>query len=133
MVYLFEKFDWIVNVATTTNSFSQDAKVISLVCLPHMMSHVYWLVMPPMFAVLIPAFGITGDLATTKIAAVYSLFALSTFVFQTPVGFIVDRFGARALLVAGLTLEATAIGLFGVATEYWQLMILGNEAFLKNL
>ena len=103
---------------------SRDAKIISLVCLPHMMSHAYWLVMPPMFAVLKPAFGLTGDLATTKIAAIYSLFALSTFVFQTPVGFIVDRFGARSLLIIGLTIEATAIGLIGVSTEYWHLMVL---------
>lgn len=116
---------------------NQDIKVISLVCFPHMMSHVYWLVIPPMYLALIAAFGISGnefaflgfvDKPFTVIATVTTVFAIATFIFQTPVGFIVDRIGARAVLATGLAIEAVAIGLFGVATAYWQLLILAAAA-----
>jgi MFS family permease len=103
-------------------------KVISLVCFPHMMSHAYWLVIPPMYGILIAAFGITGELPYTKIAVVTTVFAMATFIFQTPVGFFVDRVGARSVLIGGLALEAVAIGLFGVATAYWQLLVLAAIA-----
>tara|TARA_R110000868_G_scaffold266660_1_gene525968 strand:+ start:7370 stop:8605 length:1236 start_codon:yes stop_codon:yes gene_type:complete len=115
-------------VARISTTLNQDVKVISLVCFPHLMSHAYWLVIPPMYGILIAAFGITGELPYTKIAFVTTVFAMSTFVFQTPVGFFVDRVGARSVLIGGLALEAVAIGLFGVATAYWQLIVLAAVA-----
>ena len=115
-------------MARISGTLNQDMKVISLVCFPHMMSHAYWLVIPPMYLILIAAFGLTGEFQYTKIATVTTVFAMSTFIFQTPVGFIVDRIGARSMLIGGLALEAVAIGLFGVATAYWQLLILAAIA-----
>lgn len=116
---------------------NQDMKVISLVCFPHLMSHAYWLAIPPMYVALIAAFGITGnelaflglqDKPFTVIAAVTTVFAAATFIFQTPVGFFVDRVGARSVLIGGLAIEAVAIGMFGFATAYWQLLILAAIA-----
>lgn len=115
-------------MARLSTTLNQDIKVISLVCFPHLMSHAYWLVIPPMYGILIAAFGITGELPYTKIAVVTTVFAMATFIFQTPVGFFVDRVGARSVLIGGLALEAVAIGLFGVATAYWQLLILAGIA-----
>ena len=115
-------------MARISPTLNQDMKVISLVCFPHMMSHAYWLVIPPMYGILIAAFGITGELPYTKIAVVTTVFAMATFIFQTPVGFFVDRVGARWVLIGGLALEAVAIGLFGVATAYWQLLVLAAIA-----
>lgn len=115
-------------MARLSPTLNQDIKVISLVCFPHLMSHAYWLVIPPMYGILIAAFGITGEFPYTKIAVVTTVFAMATFIFQTPVGFIVDRVGARSVLIGGLALEAVAIGLFGVATAYWQLLILAGIA-----
>ena len=115
-------------MARLSPTLNQDIKVISLVCFPHLMSHAYWLVIPPMYGALIVAFGITGEFPFTKIAVVTTVFAMATFIFQTPVGFIVDRVGARAVLIGGLAIEAVAIGLFGVATAYWQLLILAGIA-----
>lgn len=115
-------------MARISPTLNQDMKVISLVCFPHMMSHAYWLVIPPMYGILIAAFGITGELPYTKIAVVTTVFAMATFIFQTPVGFFVDRVGARSVLIGGLALEAVAIGLFGVATAYWQLLVLAAIA-----
>lgn len=115
-------------VARISGTLNQDMKVISLVCFPHMMSHAYWLVIPPMYLILISAFGLSGEFQYTKIATVTTVFAMSTFAFQTPVGFIVDRIGARSMLIGGLAIEAVAIGLFGVATAYWQLLVLAAIA-----
>ena len=115
-------------MARISQGLDQDIKVISLVCFPHMMSHAYWMAIPPMYPVLIAAFNLTGDFAYTKAAFLTSVFAIATFAFQTPVGFVVDRVGARSVLIAGLAMEATAIGMFGVATAYWQLVALAALA-----
>lgn len=88
------------------------------------MSHAYWLAIPPMYPFLVEAFDLVGPQQWTKIALVTTVFAIATFIVQTPVGFIVDRFGARLVLIGGLALEAVGIGLIGVATAYWQLLAL---------
>lgn len=115
-------------MARLSSTLNQDIKVISLVCFPHLMSHAYYAAIPPMFAILITAFGITGEFPFTKIGVVMTVFGIVTFVVQTPVGFIVDRLGARAVLIGGIAIEAVAIGLFGVATAYWQLLVLAAIA-----
>ena len=120
-----DRFGFVTQLSQTLN---QDIKVISLVCFPHMMSHAYWLVIPPMYPILIEAFGLAGPFAYTQVAFLTTVFAASTFILQTPVGFVVDRIGARAVLIGGLSLEAVAIGLFSVATEYWQLVVLASIA-----
>jgi FSR family fosmidomycin resistance protein-like MFS transporter len=106
----------------------QDAKIIGLVCFPHMMSHVYWLVIPPMFPALMAAF----DLTALKAGVIVSVFAAATMVAQTPVGFLVDRVGARWILIGGLAVEGAAIAMFGVATAYWQLLVLAGIAGLGH-
>jgi FSR family fosmidomycin resistance protein-like MFS transporter len=111
-------------VARISNTMNQDIKVISLVCFPHMMSHVYWLVIPPMFPILMSVY----SLNYTQAGAIITAFAAVTTVAQTPVGFLVDRIGARTVLIGGLALEAVAIGLFGVATEYWHMLVLAGIA-----
>lgn len=115
-------------MAQLAQALNRDAKVIGLVCFPHAMSHAYWLAIPPMYPILIEAFGLQGELAYTRVALLATIFASATFVLQTPVGFVVDRIGARAVLVGGLALEAVAIGLFSAATEYWQLVLLAALA-----
>ena len=82
-------------MARLSPTLNQDIKVIGLVCFPHLMSHAYWLVIPPMYVALIAAFGITGNEFAfigmenkpfTVIATVTTVFAMATFIFQTPVG-----------------------------------------------
>jgi MFS family permease len=45
-------------------------------------------------------------------------------VLQTPVGFLVNRFGGSTVLIAGLFTNALAIVLTGFMTDYWQLIAL---------
>ena len=110
------------------NAGRHDAKIISLVCFPHMMSHVYWLVIPPMFPALMAAF----DLTALKAGVIVSVFAAATMIAQTPVGFLVDRVGARWILIGGLAIEGAAIAAFGMADAYWQLLVLAGIAGLGH-
>ncbi len=105
-----------------------DAKIIGLVCFPHMMSHVYWLVIPPMFPALMAAF----DLTALEAGVIVSVFAAATMVAQTPVGFLIDRVGARWILIGGLAIEGAAIAMFGVAGAYWHLLVLAGIAGLGH-
>lgn len=115
-------------MARLAGTLNQDMKVIGLVCFPHMMSHVYWLVIPPMYPVLMSIY----SLNYTQAGAIMTAFATSTMIAQTPVGFFVDRAGARSVLVLGLALEATAIGAFGLTTAYWQMLPLAVLAGLGH-
>ena len=51
---------------------------------------------------------------------------------QAPVGFLVDRFGARGILIGGLALFALGIGLVGVWPSYPMLLLLMAVAGLGN-
>lgn len=102
-------------------TWGRDARVIGLVCLPHMMSHFYYTVLPPMAVALTAAFGISYF----EFGTILTSFALAAGISQTPVGFLVDRIGGRPVLIAGVAMEACAIGAIGLADSYWQLIALG--------
>ncbi len=111
-------------MARIAASMNRDSKVIGLICFPHMMSHFYYMVLPPMFSVLKSTFEINN----LELGAVLTSFALAAGIGQTPVGFLVDKLGGRRVLVAGLVVEASAIGSIGLADFYWQLLALGAVA-----
>ncbi len=91
-----------------------DRRVIGLLCSGHFLSHFYFLALPPMFPLLKAEFGVSYVELGLAITA-YNL--LGGFA-QAPVGFLVDRFGPRAMLLAGLGLNALAILLIGFAGSY---------------
>src|SRR5262249_22975650 len=43
-------------------------------------------------------------------------------VFQTPTGFLIDRVGARFILIGGLTLGAAAVMVMGLVPSFWLLV-----------
>ncbi len=108
-------------MARLTAALDRDARIIGLVCFPHMMSHFYYTTLPPMFGALMVAFA----LDEFEVAVVVSAFALAAGISQTPVGFLVDRAGGRLVLIGGLVVEAGAIGAIGLTDAYWQLIVLG--------
>ena len=60
-------------------------------------------------------------------------------VLQTPVGFLVDRYGARPFLIGGTLVMSLSIALMGFATAFWQIVALalisgvGNSVFHPGL
>ena len=81
-----------------------------------------------MFPVLMDVF----SLNYTEAGAIITAFAIATTIAQTPVGFLVDNMGARAMLIGGLALEGVAIGLFGLSTAYWHMLSLAVFAGLGH-
>ncbi|HET6519389.1 MAG TPA: MFS transporter, partial [Geminicoccaceae bacterium] len=94
----------------------------------HFFSHFYYLVLPPLFPLLRGEYGVSY----TALGAALAAFNVTTALTQAPVGFLVDRYGARGILIGGLALFSLAIGLVGVFPSYWALIALMVLAGLGN-
>jgi MFS transporter, FSR family, fosmidomycin resistance protein len=112
-------------------SLRHDMRVISLIGGAHFFSHFYQLVLPPLFPLLRAEF----DVSYTALGLLTGIFFITGAITQPAMGFLVDRYGARPILLAGLALIAAAVALLGLAPGYWALvpiMILsglGNAVF----
>ena len=115
----------------TADSTGRDVKIIGLVSAAHGCSHFYQLVLPPLFPFITQSLGIGFEEAGLLVAFFYATSGLA----QTPSGFLVDRFGARSVLLGGLTLSATAVALMSLMPSFWLavplvvLAGLGNSVF----
>ncbi len=94
----------------------------------HFLSHFYVLCLPPMFVVWQQAFGISF----AELGMSVALMSATTALLQTPVGFLVDRHGARYFLVGGTLLMTLTIGLMGAATSFWQILVLSLLSGIGN-
>ena len=106
----------------------EDIRVIGLIGSAHAVSHFFQLVLPPLFPLLKEAFGVSY----AELGLLATFFYAASGLSQTPAGFAVDRFGARAVLVAGIFLFATAILLIGLAPSYWLMVPLVAAAGIGN-
>lgn len=104
------------------------ARAVAVVSTAHFTSHFYLLLLPPLFPLLRDAYGV----GYTELGFAVSVFSIVTACTQAPVGFAVDRFGARRLLAAGLLLEGAAFVLIGLAPFYAALVALMAVAGLAN-
>jgi MFS family permease len=106
----------------------QDASIIALVGLAHASSHFAHLLLPLMFPVFMKDFGLSysevGLLMTT-------FFVISGFG-QAGAGFVVDRLGARPLLLAALAIFAVASVAASMVTGYTGLVLVAALAGLGN-
>ena len=106
----------------------RDIRVIGLVSGGHFFSHFYFLILPPLFPLLKVEFGVSyASLGLFLTAA-----SLATGICQTPVGFLVDRFGARWILLSGLLLHSVAITAIGFTSSYWAVLVLFMAAGVAN-
>jgi FSR family fosmidomycin resistance protein-like MFS transporter len=107
------------------------ARVMGLIGAGHGLSHFYTLVLPPLFPLLKGHFGVSY----AALGLVISLLNLATAIAQVPAGVLVDRYGAKRLLILGMA--ASSLGVIGaaLADNYWLLIAamlvtgLGNAVF----
>lgn len=93
----------------------KDAKIIGLVGVAHLTSHLSQIAPAPLFLVLRQEF----DVSYAALGAMVSVFYGTSGVFQAWAGTLVDRFGARRLLLAGLACLAVGIALMASAPSFW--------------
>jgi MFS transporter, FSR family, fosmidomycin resistance protein len=98
----------------------QNFRVNAVIGTGHFLSHFYQLCLPPMFLAWQAAF----DVSFAELGLSLALMSGATGLLQTPVGFLVDRYGARPFLVAGTLLMALSISALGFTTSYWQVLLL---------
>jgi len=107
---------------------ARDARVNLLIGTGHFLSHYYQLCLPPLFLAWQHQFGVS--FAELGLAVV--LMTGTAAVLQTPVGFVVDRYGARPFLIGGTLLMALSIAAMGLATSFWQILVLSLISGIGN-
>ena len=107
---------------------AREIKVIGLVSFGHMMSHFFFFVMPPLYLSLQQEFGVSYALLALPMSA----YALAAGITQTPVGFLIDRIGARKLLILGSGLQGLSVAAIGFTDTFWQLMVLYTITGIAN-
>jgi MFS transporter, FSR family, fosmidomycin resistance protein len=104
--------------ATPTVARTNDARIIPLVCAAHFVSHFYILVLPPLFPFILAYY----EVGYTRLGLALTAFNITTALCQTPAGFLVDRIGARSVLVSGLVLGAACLAIVGLFPSFWLLV-----------
>src|SRR5688572_3227701 len=108
-----------------------DATVIGLISFGHGMSHFFQLLLAPLFPFIKDELGVSYAALGFLVAVFYAISG----VVQPLAGFVVDRYGARSVLLAGVALFIAGILVQATATSYAMLAVgaalggLGNSVF----
>lgn len=97
--------------------FRQDADLIGLVGIAHMISHFSQLLLAPLF----PWLKVEFNASYAELGFLMTLFFVVSCGVQAAAGFVVDRFGPRPVLLVGLSLLGLAAFGFSVSTSYLML------------
>ena len=109
-------------------SARRDYQICALIGTGHFLSHFYMLCLPPLFLAWRAEFGASYAMLGLAVA----LMSGTTALLQTPVGFLVDRHGARPFLVGGTLLMALSISAMGLAPGFWAVLLLALLSGIGN-
>jgi MFS family permease len=105
-----------------------ESRFIASICVAHMVSHYYMLLLAPLFAFVRADFNVSY----TELALALTVFNVVGGVLQTPIGFLVDRIGARVVLIAGLAISSVAYAVAGIVDSYWVFIAMYGLAGIGN-
>ena len=120
-----------VDDTRVSDSRVSDSRVIATVSAAHFVSHYYTLILAPLFAFVRADYGVSY----TELGIALAAYNLVSGALQTPAGFLVDRIGARSVLVAGMAIGAAAfavvgmVDLFAVLVAMFALAGVGNTVY----
>ena len=114
--------------AAPTTTLRQDAAVIGLVGLAHCISHFSQLLLAPLFPWLKDAFNV----GYAELGFLLTIFFVVSCIVQALSGFVVDRYGPRPILFAGLALLGVAAFGYAASTSYWMLALSSAVAGVGN-
>lgn len=109
-------------------NFKSDAEIIGLVGLAHGTSHFFHLMLPPLFPWLMQEF----SLSFTQAGFLMTVFFVISGIGQALAGFVVDRVGARPVLLFGVGTLATSGLVLGLANSYPALVLAAAVAGVGN-
>ena len=114
--------------ADPTPGTGRDARIIALIGTGHFLSHFYVLCLPPLFLLWRDEFGASY----AELGLAVALMSGTTALLQTPVGFWVDKHGARPFLVGGTLLMALSISAMAAAPGIWAIWALAILSGIGN-
>jgi MFS transporter, FSR family, fosmidomycin resistance protein len=103
-------------------------RIVGAVSAAHFVSHYYILLLAPLLPFVRADYGVSY----TEIGFAFAAFNTVSAVLQTPAGFLVDRLGARILLVAALLIGAAAFAVAGLVNSFWMLVAMFALAGVGN-
>mgnify|MGYP001137119896 CR=1 FL=1 len=93
-------------------------RTLSAVSAAHWVSHFYMLVLPMLFPFLKEELGV----GFVQLGFALTIFAVVSGLTQAPIGYLVDRIGARLILMLGLCLGGVALALLGLHLSFASLI-----------
>lgn len=114
--------------AAAMHSPRRDYETCALIGTGHFLSHFYMLCLPPLFLVWQAEFGVSF----AKLGLAVALMSGTTALLQTPVGFLVDRHGARPFLVGGTLLMALSVSAMAFAQDFRVILALAVLSGIGN-
>jgi predicted MFS family arabinose efflux permease len=109
-------------------ALSRSTRVNLLISNGHFLSHFYVLCMPTMFL----SWKDTFNVSFSQLGLTVALMSAMTAILQTPVGFLVDKYGARLFLIGGALLMSLSIAAMSLATDFWQIQALAMLSGVGN-
>jgi MFS family permease len=103
-------------------------RIVGAVSAAHFVSHFYILLLAPLIPFVREAYGVSY----TEIGVAFAAFNIVSAALQTPAGFLVDRLGARTLLIAGLLLGAVSFAVAGLVNSFPVLVAMFGLAGVAN-
>jgi FSR family fosmidomycin resistance protein-like MFS transporter len=103
-------------------------RMVGVVAAAHFASHYYTILLAPLLPFVRADYGVSY----TQIGFAFAAFNIVSALLQTPAGFLVDRLGARVLLIAGLLIGAGAFIAAGLIDSFWVLVAMFAVAGLGN-
>jgi MFS transporter, FSR family, fosmidomycin resistance protein len=109
-------------------SRSSYVRVVGAVSAAHFVSHYYIILLAPLLPFVRAEYGVSY----TEIGLAFAVFNIVSAALQTPAGFLVDRLGARALLVVGLLIGAGVFIVVGLIDSFWGMVAMFAIAGVGN-
>lgn len=118
-------------MSSVSLSLQPQVRIMGLVGAGHLMSHFYSNTLPP----LLPFMNDDLGIGYTMLGLLLSIRGMLSAGLQVPAGVLVDRYGAKLLLIIGIGMCAFGTIMTGMATDYWMILVggivlgVGNSVF----